>query len=398
LKSLEDPDAWGTSRRSRLFPGPFLVHADLHNHTQLSDGAGDPAMLFPSLREAGLDVAAITDHSRWATAFLGVVQAPGWTGIDGRSWRLAAELADKFNDDGEFVAMRGFEWSHATHGHMNVWGSRGFTDPLRSAPTMGRWWRWLESKGRDGLVSFNHPGTGRMRFANFGYRPKMAGRLVGLEVFNRADDYLFKGIDRGRPSPIAQCLDAGWRPGLLGVTDEHGDDWGRPEGKGRTGLYVRDLSRSGVTEALAARRFFASRVRGLRLDAALTNSDGARARMGTAVPDSGGGVLVELDLDLGQAWWGRSLNVQILRPDARPDARPGALPAIVEARTVRLPAPDEPVISFEVELGTAAGDWAIVRVTDPAQPADPRAPAAYAGLGAAIAYASPFWLEPPEQG
>ena len=39
--------AWGTSRRSRLFPGPFLVHADLHNHTQLSDGDGDPALLFP---------------------------------------------------------------------------------------------------------------------------------------------------------------------------------------------------------------------------------------------------------------------------------------------------------------------------------------------------------------
>ena len=77
-------DAWGTKRRSRLFPGPFLVHADLHNHTTLSDGAGSPAAVFPSLRANGLDVAAITDHSRWGTAFLGLVKAPGWTGIDGR--------------------------------------------------------------------------------------------------------------------------------------------------------------------------------------------------------------------------------------------------------------------------------------------------------------------------
>ena len=80
-------DAWGTSRRSRLFPGPWLVHADLHNHTLLSDGAGDPADAFPSMRAAGLDVAAITDHSRWASAFLGLVDAPGWTGIDPRAWR-----------------------------------------------------------------------------------------------------------------------------------------------------------------------------------------------------------------------------------------------------------------------------------------------------------------------
>jgi hypothetical protein len=395
LKTPDDPDAWGTGRRSRLFPGPFLVHADLHNHTRFSDGAGDPALLFPSLQEAGLDVAAITDHSRWASAFLGLVHAPGWTGIDSTDWRQAAELADKFNADGDFVAMRGFEWSSATDGHMNVWGSQHFTDPLRSANSMHRWWRWLERDGRDGLVSFNHPGTGRRRFAGFTYRPAMAGRLVGLEVFNRADDYLFKDVDSGRRSPIVQCLDAGWRPGLLGVTDEHGADWGRPEGKGRAGLYVRDLSRSGVIEALAARRFFASRVKGLRLDAAVTAEDGERARMGTAVPHQRGAVWVELDIDLGRPWWGRPLNVQILRPDARP-AGSAAVPAVADAREVRLPTPDEPLIAYEVDLDAAAGPWVLVRVCDPNEPADHRAPGEYADFGAAIAYASPFWLEPPD--
>ena len=56
-----------------------------------------------------------------------------------------------------------------------------------------------------------------------------------------------------------QCLDAGWTPGLIGVTDEHGRDWGHPEGKGRTGLFVTELSRSGVREALSNRRSFAAR-------------------------------------------------------------------------------------------------------------------------------------------
>ncbi|MGH3101524.1 MAG: CehA/McbA family metallohydrolase, partial [Thermoleophilia bacterium] len=281
---LELPDAWGTSRASRLFPGWWLAHADLHNHTQLSDGAGDPRLAFPSLRAAGLDVAALTDHSRWASVFLDQFKAPGWTGMDGRGWRQTIALAEAANADGEFVALHGFEWSHYAQGHMNVWNSGGFTDPLRTAPTMSRFWRWLEGPGDDGLAGFNHPGTGRLRFDNFGYRPAMARRLVSLELFNKLDDYLLKGTDRGRQSPLNQCLNAGWRVGLLGVTDEHGADWGHPEGKGRAGLWVRELTRAGVLEALAARRFFASRVKGLRVDAALTSlagAGGSRARMGT---------------------------------------------------------------------------------------------------------------------
>ncbi|MGH2813826.1 MAG: CehA/McbA family metallohydrolase, partial [Actinomycetota bacterium] len=281
---LELPDAWGTSRASRLFPGWWLAHADLHNHTRLSDGAGDPRLAFASMRAAGLDVAALTDHSRWASVFLDRFKAPGWTGMDGRGWRQTIALAEAANADGEFVALHGFEWSHYAQGHMNVWNSGSFTDPLRTAPTMGRFWRWLEGPGDDGLAGFNHPGTGRLRFDNFGYRPAMARRLVSLELFNKLDDYLLKGTDRGRQSPLNQCLNAGWRVGLLGVTDEHGADWGHPEGKGRAGLWVRELTRAGVLEALAARRFFASRVKGLRVDAALTSlagAGGSRARMGT---------------------------------------------------------------------------------------------------------------------
>jgi len=392
----EGRDAWGTSRRSRLFPGPWLVHADLHNHTWLSDGAGDPGHAFGCLRAAGLDVAAITDHSRWASAFLGLVGAPGWTGIDGRAWRRTASLADAANLDGEFVALRGFEWSHFLYGHMNVWGSQRFTDPLRTFPTMGRFWRWLETRGDEGLITFNHPGTGRLRFGRFGYRPALADRLVGLEIFNKTDEYLFKDTDRGGESPLNQCLDAGWRVGLLGVTDEHGADWGVPEGKGRAGLYVRELTRWGVLEALAARRLFASRVKGLRVDAALTSlaagsklaRDRPAARMGTAVAHSRGPVRIQVDLDRGQAWWGRRLNVQVLRPGPR-------LPTLAAALDVRLPSPDEPVIAFEVDLDPGDGNWLVLRVSDPSQPADPRATGQYARLGRGIAYTSPFWLNLP---
>src|SRR5690606_10852467 len=53
----------GASRRSGLTQGTTLVHADMHNHTAMSDGDGDPELAFASLRDAGLDVAALTDHA-----------------------------------------------------------------------------------------------------------------------------------------------------------------------------------------------------------------------------------------------------------------------------------------------------------------------------------------------
>ncbi len=380
-----DRDAWGTSRHSRLFPGPWLVHADLHNHTTLSDGKGEPADAFASMRGAGLDVAAISDHSRWATVAAGLVAMPGNSGIDRYGWETARRVADAADDPGEFVAMRAFEWSSALFGHANVWRSARFTDPLRSGlVAMAPFWRWLERHGQDGLAGFNHAGSAVLRFGRFRHRPAVAERVVSFEIFNKTDEHLLFGTERGRPSALVQCLDAGWRVGLLGVTDEHGSDWGHPEGKGRAGLYVHELSRAGVYEALAARRFFASRVKGLRLDAALNG-----VRMGGKVPFRGGPARFTVDLDRA-GWTGRQLGVQVLR------SGPG-LPTLAAAVEVRVPGPDEPLVAFEVDLDPAAGSWVVLRVTDPAAEAGPPADGEWAGLGRALAYASPFWLLPSDQ-
>jgi hypothetical protein len=48
-------------------------------------------------------------------------------------------------------------------------------------------------------------------------------------MFNRTDDYLFDGWSSGQSSQLNACLNAGWRTGLTGVTDEHGTNWGRPD-------------------------------------------------------------------------------------------------------------------------------------------------------------------------
>src|SRR4051794_33321397 len=73
-------DGYGTRRVSDLMPGYFCVAADLHNHTRLSDGRGDPREAFASMRRAGQDVAALTDHANLASS----VGRPGRVPLAGR--------------------------------------------------------------------------------------------------------------------------------------------------------------------------------------------------------------------------------------------------------------------------------------------------------------------------
>ena len=420
-----------TSRASRLFPRTRLAHADLHNHTLYSDGRGDPALAFASMRDAGIDVAALTDHATFSKALPEATreltcQAEGCSlaGIDEASWQQTKVLADGANRDASFTAIRGFEWSSPTLGHVNVWFGQEWIDvaltggtttgegigqfahdvpglgpavsgPLdqafRALPTAGTGMRgfydWLATDpgrpvlggGADAIAGFNHPGREPGRIGAFAYDQRLAARVVSLEVFNRGEDYLFEGVDQGFASPIAECLDAGWRVGLSGVSDEHGTDWGYPDGKGRTGLWVSELTRAGVREAMEARRTFSTRLRGLRLDAAVNG-----VRMGGTVGHRSGPLTVQLDLDRGRAWWGRPLTVQLLQT-----GRP--LPRIVHTEQVVLPRSDQPVIRFRAPVDVEDGRWLVLRVVDPTTEPDPRAPKEFGG---AIAYAAPFFLDP----
>jgi hypothetical protein len=373
LLDAEAIDAYGTRRASPLLPGYALVHADLHNHTRLSDGRGDPRYAFDSMRDAGIDAAAITDHTN--------LPGPWGGGLDEDGWTELATLAASANKDGQFVAIRGFEWSHPLLGHINVWDSDAWIAPvLPGARDLDRFYDWLESgESNEALTSFNHPGSRGtvLRFGDFAYRVALGPRMVGLEMFNKTDDYLL-AFEPGGVSPLIQCLDAGWRPGLIGVTDEHGKEWGRPEGKGRTGLYVSELSRAGVREAMAARRSFAARVKGLRLAATL---GGAFMGERLAQPVAGGTAPLAIDLDLGPLAMGMELSVQLLRWGS-------VTPAIEEVARIES---GSGLATVEVAVDPDE-PWIVLRVSDPHSPAGWGVPRAYGSLGRSVAYASPWWI------
>jgi hypothetical protein len=375
----------GAARHSRIGRGTVLVHADLHNHTLLSDGDGDPDAAFPSMRDAGLDVAALTDHAIRGASVEGTgVGGTPWIGLDRAAWRRTGALADAHDRPGEFTAIRGFEWSHPQWGHVNAWFTADFTD-VATHGAMGELYAWLTRFGHRngacppaGLAGFNHPGREEGAFAGFRYTAAVAEQMVSLEMFNRTDDYLFQGVATGGTSPLVACLDAGWRTGLLGVSDEHSTNWGFQEGTGRGGLWVTEHSRAGVAEALRARRFFATRVPGLRVDATAGG-----VRMGSVLRHRHGPVPVVLDVDRGPSWIARPLQVQVLRPGT-------PVPAVVDVVEVRC----GDVARFTVPLDIEDGPWAVLRIADPDAPNDTRGPPEHAANNYAVAYTSPWFLEP----
>ncbi len=405
LVAADDPaERAADERRSLVLPdsGERLLHADLHNHTLLSDGAGRPEDAFASMRAAGLDVAAITDHTHGA----GVSTRT----IGEADWRRLGELADAADEPGAFVAVRGFEWTSPSLGHMNVWGGRHWTRPLPLAEDGASWraavpfgplddpaavaafYDWLHADadgqggGADALVSFNHPGREYGRFGGFRFDRRIVEQVVGLEMFNRSDDYLFERVDTGRVSPLVECLDAGWRVGLIGVTDEHTPHWGFPVGLGRTGIWARGRDRAAVREAMLRRRLFATRERGLRVDA-VVRAAGGSAPMGSRIEHDRGDLRFELDVHGGPDWVGRTVRVQVLQTG-------NPLPTVVgEADAV---VPGAGTIAVTAPVDRADGDWVVLRLTEPGQRADPRARRfpGYRSAGRALAYPSPFFLGP----
>lgn len=435
----------GTSRVSRLGRRQRLAHADLHNHTQLSDAAGDPSLAYDSMFRSGLDIAALTDHtvaaiSGGVPALCTFVPSPPFgntnpctstLGVDRPGFEETAEFADGADLPGRFTAIRGFEWSSPYLGHINVWFSQDVTDPLAtggltaaglkrigitidalrlllgpllqlpggtelierieaSGPDgMTGFYEWMLRSpssalggGSDAIAGFNHPNREPEYFDAFAYDARVRSRMVSMEIMNRREDYLFKNWNRGLPSPLVACLDAGWHVGLTGVTDEHGTDWGEPEGKGRTGLYVDHLDRDSVFEAMRSRQIFATRERGLRLDVG-TNGN---TRMGQFVPGRPRRLAFEVDLEWGAERAGMELEVQVLTSG-------DDLPEVVHVEPIRVPAPgDRQPIRFTAPIDPSATSWTVLRIADPAEPNDAPGPDGHPCNNFAIAYASPFYL------
>jgi len=224
-------------------PGPTWAGltaywGNLHAHSSYSDGAGPPELAFARARAAGLHFYAVSDHA----CMLRLVE-----------WRHLRVSASEHSVPGAFIALAGFEWTHRSEGHVNIFNTVDITsrdDPFTDALT--ELYRWLGERP-DALAQFNHPGLG----GTFGGQEDPGGNraLVSLQEVGN-------GSDESKPQRVFQeellsSWNNGWRLGPTFGSDTHDCRWGE-DTAARTGVWLDSLTESAIMSALRSGRVFAS--------------------------------------------------------------------------------------------------------------------------------------------
>lgn len=223
----------GCEFEDELMDGMNIYFGNLHSHTGVSDGKGSPEEVFAWARDvAKLDFYAVTDHSELIMSW---------------EWKDTGEQADNFNQDGTFVAMRGFEWSHAIAGNICVYNTWTYTNSILTF-TLGMFYNWLD--GKNGLAQFNHPGREIGVFRNLGFDSDTADNVFAIETGNKGD-----GNNDGEYLPYyIKALDKGWNVAPTSNQDNHS----LTINSHRTAVIAGELSREGLLEAMESRRIYST--------------------------------------------------------------------------------------------------------------------------------------------
>ena len=222
--TTQDPD--GTDGEMRFWFG------NLHSHSEYSNGKGTPEEGFAWARDTALyDFYVITDTSDSLTA---------------DEWADTGAQADRFNEDGIFVALRGFEWAQNGVGHGCVFDTADFAT-TEEASSKGDLFVWLKTRGA--MAQFNHPGL----FGDFdevAFDANAVEQMVAIESGN-----MNNGNSSGKYlDAYSVALDNGWRVAPTNNQDNHE----LTTNSHRTVYIGPKLSRAALQEALRARRFYSS--------------------------------------------------------------------------------------------------------------------------------------------
>ncbi|MBU0490735.1 MAG: CehA/McbA family metallohydrolase [Chloroflexi bacterium] len=217
-----------TDGTSPLADGMHVYFGDLHSHSAYSDGKGTPADAFATARANGLDFFALTDHSSRLTP---------------EEWQDMLVQANTVTVEGEFVGLRGFEFTHPK-GHINVFDTD--TNVWEGDPnydTLPEFYAWLAAQPT-AIGQFNHPAktsTYDWNFDDWAYDAGAANKMCLRETPGTP------------PEQYLLSLDAGWHLGAVDNSDTHRADWGRWR---FMGLVAPSLTPDAVLDALRARRTF----------------------------------------------------------------------------------------------------------------------------------------------
>jgi hypothetical protein len=266
---------------------PRLLWADLHGHSQLSDGTQTPEDYFRYAREvAGLDVAALTDHDHWGMQPLA---------LHPELWERIRRATREAHEPHRFVTLLGYEWTNWLHGHRHVlyFSDDGAVlsslDPDYEHPRQ----LWSALAGVDALT-FAHHSAGEPVPTNWTIPPdpvlEPVTEIVSVHGSSEALDS--PGVLRGpvEGNFVRDALDRGYRLGFIGSGDSHDGHPGlagiASPSSGLAALMTEDHTRSGVREALTARRVYATKGPRILLHATLDGQPmGAEVAAGERAAD-----------------------------------------------------------------------------------------------------------------
>ena len=257
----------GKAERPRV--GPYSVYfGDIHTHSGTSHdpqrrgcGTGTPEENHAFARDvANLDFYALTDHE--------------WQMPEGRGWDLRQEMAERYNEDGRFVTLLGYEWGLG-YGQRCVYyelGGQPLYSYFEKAPTPTVLWELLEKTSGRAITIPHHPSWSKVPL-DLNYCDPRFDRL--FEVYSIWGNFEYDGAvlpgagDRFQGHCLRDVLRLGYRMGVIASSDGHdahpGDAQGllsrNPHklhylGSGRAVVLAEELTRQAVFDALYDRRTY----------------------------------------------------------------------------------------------------------------------------------------------
>jgi hypothetical protein len=270
-----------TSNPLVVEPGaPRLYWADLHGHSQLSDGTGTPEDYYCYARDvAGLDAAALTDHDHFGVRFLDATPS---------FWQEIRAATAAFHAPGRFVTLVAYEWTSLLQGHRHVlfFADDGPVyssfDPRYQTPTQ----LWDALRGQPALT-FAHHSAGGPISTNWRYRPdpvlEPVTEIVSVHGNSEAPEAPIPIYDPVPGNFVRDVLGEGVQLGFIGSGDSHdghpgATHFGAQVSFGLAAIWADELTREAIRRALQARRVYATNGARIWLELSL---DGAP--MGSAI-------------------------------------------------------------------------------------------------------------------
>jgi len=206
---------------------------NLHSHSGVSDGKGTPAEVMEwAKKHDHIDFYAMTDHAEQILSF---------------EWDLIKHHTDLATENGVFVSLRGFEWSHPVFGHINVFETDDYTAAYNIV-WIRDFYKWIEKNG--GIAQFNHPGREIDAFNNLKLENIVLSNMFAMETGNKGT-----GNNDGEFIPYyIKALDNGWHIAPTSNQDNHKLEMNSH----RTAYIGEQLTRDHLLDAMKSRRLYSS--------------------------------------------------------------------------------------------------------------------------------------------